>query len=108
MPLYDYDCAACGPFKEWGAMSTATDPQTCPQCRAPAERALAAPHFRCGGADVRYKAEAFNERSANEPKMVRHMGEMGQHDGRDGHRHHAHAHARGQLQKSDRPWMIGH
>lgn len=89
-------------------MSTATEAQACPQCQQPAERGLAAPHFRSGDAVNRYKAEAFNERSANEPKMVRHVGEMGKHEGRDGHRHDAHAHARGKLKKNDRPWMIGH
>ncbi len=108
MPLYDFFCATCGPFKEWGVMSTASEPQVCPQCRKPAERALAAPHFRSGNAAVRYEAEAFNERSANEPKVVRHVGEMGKHEGRDGHRHHAHAHARSKLKKGHRPWMIGH
>ena len=89
-------------------MATATRPRACPQCRRPARRALAAPHFRGGDAERRYRAESFNERSANEPKVVRHVGEFGKHGQRDGHRHRAHAHARGKLKKNDRPWMIGH
>ena len=108
MPLYDYSCAACGPFKAWQAMSAASKPQGCPQCQEPAERALAAPYFRGEAANLRYKAETFNERSANEPKVVQHVGKMDEHEGRDGHRHHAHAHARAGLKKNDRPWMVGH
>ncbi len=76
MPLYDYDCSTCGPFRYWGSLATA--------------------------------AEAHNERSANEPKVVQHVGNMGHSHGKDGHKHHAHQHARKQIKSARRPWMVGH
>ena len=108
MPLYDYDCKTCGPFRDWAAMAEYKQPRACPQCDASARRSLSAPHCRSGNTAQRYKAEAFNERSAHEPKTVSHVGGFGKHAERDGHRHHAHAHARSSLKKNDRPWMIGH
>ncbi|MDE0392684.1 MAG: zinc ribbon domain-containing protein [Rhodospirillales bacterium] len=106
MPLYDYDCGACGPFRDWAAMADYAEPQPCPQCSGLAARSVSAPHCRTGGGAQRYKAEAFNERSANEPKTVSHVGGFGKHGNRDGHRHHDHA--RSTLKKNNRPWMIGH
>ena len=106
MPLYDYDCKACGPFRDWAAMAEYKQPRACPQCNTLAGRSLSAPHCRSGNTAQRYKAEAFNERSAHEPKTVSHVGEFGKHADRDGHRHHAHSRAK--LKKNDRPWMIGH
>jgi putative FmdB family regulatory protein len=108
MLLYGYDCEDCGPFERWGNLATAVDPQTCPTCGRLAERSIASPHVRCGRAVTRYKAEAHNERSANEPKVVQHVGGFGQHGDRDGHQHHKHEHGRKQGRRSRRPWMVGH
>lgn len=108
MPLYDYDCKRCGAFRDWGRLATADEPQPCPSCGRPADRSISSPHMRCGESVNRYKAEAFNERSANEPKVVQHVGHMGHGHGKDGHKHHAHQHARRQLKSADRPWMVGH
>ena len=108
MPLYDYDCKRCGPFREWGSMAASGDAQDCPSCGRAAARSLSSPYMRSGQAIVRYKAEAHNERSANEPKVVQHVGHMGHDHGRDGHKAHAHQHARKQLHDARRPWMIGH
>lgn len=106
MPLYDYDCKTCGPFRDWAAMADYAEPQPCPQCSGLAARSVSAPHCRTGSGAQRYEAEAFNERSANEPKTVSHVGGFGKHGNRDGHRHHDHA--RSELKKNNRPWMIGH
>ncbi len=89
-------------------MSTASEPQSCPQCRHPSERTLAAPHFRGGDAELCYKAEAFNERSANEPKVVRHVGRKNADKERGGHAQHSHHGSHSHPDKSNRPWMVGH
>lgn len=106
MPLYDYECRSCGPFRDWAPMADWKQPRACPQCHGSAGRSMSAPHCRTGSDATRYKAEAFNERSANEPKTARHVGGFGKHAGRHGHSHHAHTHA--SRKKKDRPWMIGH
>ncbi|WP_425506162.1 FmdB family zinc ribbon protein [Sphingomonas aerophila] len=40
MPLYDYDCTACGPFTALRPMALFRDPCDCPACGADAPRAL--------------------------------------------------------------------
>ena len=101
MPLYDYACGRCGPFRTWQAMSKSGDPTKCPECCGSAPRAVASPHIRGDAAAVRYKAEARNEKSAHEPTVARRL-KNGQH----AHDHaHGHTHAAG---SSDRPWMLGH
>jgi hypothetical protein len=63
--------------------------------------------MRCGDATSRYKAEAHNERNANEPEVVRHVGQFGSHEGRHGHKKHDHSHKH--IGRSrQRPWMVGH
>lgn len=103
MPLYDYRCQRCGAFNAWIPMAAAHEAQPCPACRQPAPRVLALPHIRAGRADNRYKANAHNERSANEPKMVNHAGRSDQRKDRHGHRGHARRHTKGQFQSSNRP-----
>lgn len=116
MPSYQYACIACGPFALWRAMADWDKPSDCPACGAPAPRLAAAPHVRGGRTALHYKVEERNERSAFEPKMVRHFGRKNQdledrghtkHRNRlasNGQKHaHDHAHA-----SSHRPWMVGH
>lgn len=43
MPLYDYDCGDCGPFRAFRPMSESARAQPCPRCGSPAPRQLAAP-----------------------------------------------------------------
>ncbi|HEX2528254.1 MAG TPA: zinc ribbon domain-containing protein [Geminicoccus sp.] len=43
MPLYTYDCADHGIFREWSAMSESDQPRACPSCGEPARRAMARP-----------------------------------------------------------------
>lgn len=104
MPLYDYVCDECGPFRAWQPMARATRPTLCPACGEPGERALSAPHLRCAAAVIRYRAEAHNEKSAHEPMVVRHL------KGGHGHAektHHGHHHHRPPKRRK-RPWMVGH
>jgi putative FmdB family regulatory protein len=42
MPLYDYECTACGPFTEFGSMAAFAAPQACPTCGAASGRNLMA------------------------------------------------------------------
>ncbi|MCW5665236.1 MAG: zinc ribbon domain-containing protein [Piscinibacter sp.] len=43
MPLYDYACADCGPFRAFRPMSESALPQPCPRCGSAVPRRLAAP-----------------------------------------------------------------
>ena len=105
MPLYDYLCDGCGPFRAWQPMATATRPAPCPECGGSAGRTLSAPHLRCGAAVVRYKAEAHNEKSANEPMVVRRL-KPGHGHAEHGKTPHHHSHRLPKRRK--RPWMLGH
>jgi putative FmdB family regulatory protein len=104
MPLYDYVCDECGPFRAWQLMAHAMRPSLCPECGEPGERAITAPHLRCGAAVNHYRAEAHNEKSAHEPMVVRRF-EAGH--GQADHGHHGHSHHRVPKRRK-RPWMIGH
>lgn len=69
MPLYDYDCPRCGPFRAWRTMSEFEKPAKCPECRKSAARAIATPTL--GMDSGLRKAHAVNEKSASEPRVVR-------------------------------------
>ncbi len=69
MPLYDYDCRSCGPFREWRRMADFAKPAKCPDCRRSARRSVATPVL---GMDASLrKAYSINEKSAHEPRVVR-------------------------------------
>lgn len=105
MPLYDYACNDCGPFREWQSMSAAAIPVDCPACGDSAPRAVTAPFIANMNPHNRI-AHQRNEKSADEP-MVR-SGEYVMSTGkkRSGHHHHGHhGHSHGH---QGRPWMVGH
>jgi putative FmdB family regulatory protein len=53
MPIYQYDCARCGPFTQLRPLAEFAAPCACPGCGAAAERnLLAAPALR-GAAETR-------------------------------------------------------
>ena len=59
MPVYEYECAACGPFSATRRLAEYKQPQPCPDCGAPAPRAMhTAP--ACAGMSSR-------ERGSREP-----------------------------------------
>ena len=102
MPVYDYNCAKCGPFESSRPMKESSEPAACPQCAALTARVLVAPSLNLMQASTR-KAEIRNEKSANAPEVVSRITPDASHRA---HRHHeAHDHKR---QKPARPWMIGH
>lgn len=45
MPLYDYACADCGPFRAFRPMAEADRRQPCPGCGVPAVRSLTTPYL---------------------------------------------------------------
>jgi putative FmdB family regulatory protein len=51
MPLYTYQCRDHGEFSAWAQMASSDQPQPCPSCATPAERALARPMIAGKGAD---------------------------------------------------------
>ena len=70
MPVYDYLCAACGPFSATRPMSAYAAPALC-KCGTDAPRALlTAPAF-AGMASATRHAYATNEQSANAPTQSR-------------------------------------
>ena len=107
MPRYDYHCASCGAFQEWRSMSQSGEPVPCPNCQAPAPRAVALPMLALLSRTDRI-AHDRNERSAHEPKVMRREDLPQAHhrhapnpraEREFGHLHESHSH---------RPWMVGH
>ncbi|HBG30425.1 FmdB family zinc ribbon protein [Candidatus Macondimonas diazotrophica] len=100
MPLYEYQCATCGPFTELRSMSERNAPIDCPQCAAASARMLSRPALRQISSGS-YQAHTRNERSAHEPLSLRRVPPPA-----TGHAHGpgcGHADHRGK-----RPWMLGH
>ena len=74
MPVYDHDCAQCGPFSALRPMARSAEPHECPACGALAPRAFfTAPALARMDAGRR-SAIATNERSANEPRQSKAHG----------------------------------
>lgn len=99
MPLYNYACEECGPFREWRAMSEAGKPVACLGCGEPAPAAVTAPYIANMNPHNRI-AHQRNEKSADAPEVVR--MKTGSDAQPHPHRHGAGGHGHG------RPWMIGH
>lgn len=109
MPLYDYSCEHCGPFREWQSMSKCTAPSDCPTCGNPGARVVTAPFIADMNPYSRI-AHQRNEKSADEPKVMSHaqLNRAGSKRSRaPGHHHHDHG-GRSHQHHSGRPWMIGH
>lgn len=102
MPLYDYTCEDCGPFRAWRSMNDAAAPEDCPDCGAKAQRAMTAPFVTNMNPHTRI-AHQRNEKSAAEPRMIKKSNKTHDH----GHGHHGHGHPAHKHGPS-RPWMIGH
>lgn len=113
MPLYDYQCGTCGPFREWRTMSECEAEVPCPACSVPAPRLAAAPMLRVLSPSDRIAHER-NERSAHEPKVVRREDLPGARPRSHDHHHHDVSpllkRQFGKVSRShaDRPWLVGH
>ncbi len=89
MPLYEYECDACGPFTAWRRMSESSLGVPCESCGLSAPRVLSATSL-LGGRGRR--------RGVPEPRLVE----------RKGDRPAPASHACGSGHGGDRPWMLGH
>jgi len=68
MPIYDYECAVCGPFSAFRPMTDYDKPALCDGCGQAAPRAiLRAPALAMMDAGAR-DGLATNERSRHEPR----------------------------------------
>ncbi|MBD1551315.1 FmdB family zinc ribbon protein [Pseudomonas typographi] len=106
MPIYDYQCAHCGPFSELRGLADSATPCACPACAAPSPRVIvSAPRLALLAGNTR-QALDINERSRHEPKQSRHHGSG---CGCCGPRKPVPAQA-GALKgnSAGRPWMISH
>ncbi len=86
MPLYDYACAICGPFRDWRRMSLSDRRAPCPSCGALSKRLPAMPFLPGLSRNVRIAHER-NERSAEEPRVMRREDWRAAGGGLGGHRH---------------------
>lgn len=97
MPLYEYDCRACGPFTESRPMAASALPSPCPRCSLIAPRVLSATAI---GPTSRARRRGHPEPKLvtvkdREPRTPRNKGETPL--ARAAKRPHA-----------GRPWMMGH
>jgi putative FmdB family regulatory protein len=114
MPLYEYECGRCGPFRDWRTLSQYKKPAKCPDCGKPARRAVASP--RLGMDWQQKKAHGINEKSAHEPRVMRRRrGDPLVHDAHaDLSKHREkqlakrHAEPKATVHKSHHPWMVRH
>jgi len=95
MPIYAFECAACGPFDVVRRVGDAADPVACPGCARAARRVYTPPGLALMPRPLR-RAREREEKSAHEPDVVTHK------QGRPlPHRHdHGHGHPM--------PWVISH
>lgn len=102
MPLYDYQCETCGPFRQFRAISERSLPIACDECGAEAERILTATQLNVMSSNNRI-AETRNEKSAHEPGVVNVMKPLDEKRPKAPKPLHGHGHAH-----AHRPWMLGH
>jgi putative FmdB family regulatory protein len=74
MPVYEYECAACGGFETIAPMAQFDHPQPCPDCGGPSARALLSVPMLAIMGSARRNAFATNERSAHAPETSRRTG----------------------------------
>jgi putative FmdB family regulatory protein len=101
MPVYEYDCAACGPFAAPRPMAEYRAPQACPGCGAAAPRVLLTPPGFAAMDPARRVAVATNERSAHAPRQAAHGPGCGCCSASRGA-------PKAKTFPSARPWMISH
>src|SRR3954452_15776006 len=104
MPIYEYDCAACGPFTLFRQLSESSEPAACGACGALAQKVFSVINLSTMRPSNR-KAWERNERSAHQPHAC--------------HSGCAHGKPRGKIasdkrvleysrKPNSRPWMLGH
>ncbi|WP_046292382.1 FmdB family zinc ribbon protein [Pandoraea oxalativorans] len=71
MPIYDFECATCGPFAVMRRIADRDTACHCPACGSEGSRVITAPSLALMGS-ARRTAHATNERAAHAP---RHSGD---------------------------------
>lgn len=71
MPLYEYECAAHGPFEAMRPMNESRLPQDCPRCHRPCTRVILSAAALAVMPTATRRAHAANERSAHQPKTTK-------------------------------------
>ncbi|WP_290367639.1 FmdB family zinc ribbon protein [Rhodococcus spelaei] len=69
IPLYQFRCAACGPFDRTFPMATVPDAAGCPTCASAARRQITGPRLAHGATAAMCLLDA-TKRSASEPAVV--------------------------------------
>ena len=70
MPLYEFECDACGSFDVFRPLSRASEPAACPTCAGEAARVWSAPAVAAMSPLQRNAAER-NEKSRHEPHVCK-------------------------------------
>lgn len=70
MPLYDFTCPDCGPFRAWVPMDRSDQDTPCPHCTGNAGREVSAPHIGAMAAPLR-QAVGRAERTAAAPRVMK-------------------------------------
>lgn len=68
MPIYDFECANCGPFAVMRRIADREKPCRCPDCGGEGSRVISAPSLALM-AGTRRNAHATNERAAHAPRQ---------------------------------------
>lgn len=93
MPIYAFECAACGPFDALRRVADAAAPLACPQCARTARRVYTPPGLALVPRPLR-RAREREEKSAHEPEVTARK------QGRPLPHRHGHGHAM--------PWVLSH
>lgn len=104
MPQYHYVCGKCSEFAAWRPMSEAREPAVCPTCGDLAPRTVSAPSIATMDPSRR-KARGIEERSADQPGVVRResVPHLVDRDRREQRAPRRFQHAHGPY-----PWTVGH
>lgn len=70
MPLYDFVCGECGPFRAWALIRSSDGSAACPGCGAGCSRVLSVPQISTMNGMLR-SAMARSERSIDEPRVAK-------------------------------------
>jgi putative FmdB family regulatory protein len=89
MPLYEFQCATCGPFEAWRMMAEAKNPMHCPDCDEVAKRIFSPPSVMLNS------SFGLRKKPSAEPKLV-------QREAREPKTNTYRSHGDG------RPWMLNH
>jgi putative FmdB family regulatory protein len=114
MPLYDYNCDACGTFTLSRSVAERDIPAACPECQSKTARILSAPNLSLMPTGRRL-AFARNEKSQHEPGIkTRHRCGTGCGCGSSTGNSRTRTVDLGKVgkfeisRKQKRPWMLGH